>query len=72
MGIYILICLQGTADEFLAEDLLIDNFVKAANERKDNKIKTKVFLEKDYDHGYYFISTFMEEHFKFHSSKLSL
>lgn len=65
-------CLQGTEDEFLVKDLLIDNFVKSANECKGNKIKTKVFIENGYDHGYYFISTFMEDHFKFHSSKLSL
>lgn len=62
----------GSDDEFLTKDLLIDNFVKAANECKDNKIKTKVFLEDGYDHGYYFVSTFIEEHFKFHSSRMSL
>jgi len=62
----------GSDDEFLIKDLLIDNFVEAAKECKDNKIKTKVFLEEGYDHGYYFISTFIGEHFKFHSSKLSL
>lgn len=62
---------QGTDDEYLEADLLIDNFVKAANESKGNKLKTQVFYEEGYDHGYYFISTFMGEHFKFHSSKLS-
>lgn len=67
-----MLCYQGTEDEYLTTDLLIDNFVNAANECKDNKIKPKVFLEEGYDHGYYFISTFIEEHFKFHSSKLSL
>ncbi|KAF0738922.1 S-formylglutathione hydrolase, partial [Aphis craccivora] len=61
----------GSDDEFLIKDLLIDDFVEAANKSKDNKIKTKLFLEEGYDHGYYFISTFIEEHFKFHSSKLS-
>lgn len=64
-------CLQGTSDEFLTEDLLIDNFVKAANERKDNKVKVDFHLEEDHGHSYFFVSTFIEEHFKFHSSKLS-
>jgi len=64
--------LQGTDDEFLKDDLLINDFVEAAKECKDNKIKPKVFYEKDYDHSYYFVSTFIEEHFKFHYSKLSL
>ncbi|XP_025415730.1 S-formylglutathione hydrolase-like isoform X2 [Sipha flava] len=61
----------GTDDEFLKEDLLIDNFVKAANECKDNKIKIEFHLEEGHGHSYYFVSTFIEEHFKFHSSKLS-
>lgn len=36
-----------------------------------NKIKAKIFYEDGYDHGYYFISSFMEEHIKFHCSILA-
>ncbi|XP_050540340.1 uncharacterized protein LOC126904979 [Daktulosphaira vitifoliae] len=58
----------GTADEFLKEDLLIENFVKAASENEN--IKITVNYEKGYDHSYYFVSSYIEEHIKFHSSIL--
>ncbi|XP_050419960.1 S-formylglutathione hydrolase-like [Adelges cooleyi] len=58
----------GTEDNFLKEDLLIDNFVQAAS--GNDKIQSIVKYEKGYDHGYYFVSTFFEEHIKFHYSIL--
>ncbi|KAJ8309858.1 hypothetical protein KUTeg_011723 [Tegillarca granosa] len=50
---------QGKADNFLAEQLYPDNFVQACAEGK-----TTVTLRKqeDYDHSYFFIATFVEDH----------
>ena len=58
---------QGTKDEFLEKQLLTENFVvaaKAANQ--GNNVK----MAQDYDHSYYFIATFIEEHIKHHRSYL--
>lgn len=54
---------QGTKDEFLEKNLLIENFVTAAkNANQDYEVR----YHEDYDHSYYFISTFIEEHIKHH------
>ena len=58
---------QGTADKFLAEqlkpELLRDACAKAG-------VPLQLRLHESYDHSYYFISTFMEEHLRFHSDNL--
>jgi len=58
----------GSEDEFAEKDLLIGNFVEAVNACKHRKIKLKLVCAEDYDHGYYFVATFIEDHFKFHFS----
>ncbi|MDR5751519.1 MULTISPECIES: S-formylglutathione hydrolase [unclassified Caballeronia] len=59
---------QGLADQFLAEQLYPDVFEAAAVARGQ-----KVVLRKHdgYDHGYYFISTFIGEHVAHHARVLS-
>lgn len=55
---------QGTSDEFLEKQLFTKNIEtegKAA--RQDLEVK----YATGYDHSYYFIGTFIEEHIKFHS-----
>jgi S-formylglutathione hydrolase len=59
---------QGSKDEFLERELLTNNFIIAATESKQAH---EVKMCPDYDHSYYFISTFMEEHIKHHEKYLS-
>jgi S-formylglutathione hydrolase len=58
---------QGTADKFLDEQLLPERF--AASCRASNT-KLQLNYRDGYDHGYYFISTFMEQHLVFHAQRL--
>ena len=56
----------GLDDEFL-KDLYIDDFVEACN-----SVDQKLSLNKHegYDHGYYFIHSFIEQHIEYHASIL--
>jgi S-formylglutathione hydrolase len=56
---------QGTSDEFLAEQLLSDNLVNVC---KESEQELELNFREDYDHSYYFISSFIEDHIKFHLS----
>ena len=58
---------QGEADPFLAEQLrpdLLDAACRAAG------IPLTLRLQSGYDHSYYTISTFMEDHLRWHSARL--
>ena len=59
---------QGAADKFLAEQLYPEVFADACR-----KVGTKLTLRMHagYDHGYYFISTFMEDHVRHHAAQLN-
>ncbi|BAK17232.1 predicted esterase [Solibacillus silvestris StLB046] len=58
---------QGTQDEFYSEQLDETLFLKIAQE--NNKIVNYKKME-GYDHSYFFITTFLEEHFAFHMKYL--
>lgn len=58
---------QGTKDEFLEKQLLTENFEKAA---KASAQEYSVNMCEGYDHSYYFIATFIEEHIVHHSKIL--
>ena len=58
---------QGLNDKFLAEQLYPDAF-EAACRRADQRLDLR--RHAGYDHGYYFISTFMEDHVRFHRQHL--
>ena len=58
---------QGTADQFLDERLRPDIFEEAcaaAGQPLDLRMR------EGYDHGYYFVATFMEEHVRHHADAL--
>lgn len=57
---------QGSADEFLAEQLLTDNLSAVLPARADAHIR----YQPGYDHSYYFIASFIEEHLRFHAKYL--
>jgi S-formylglutathione hydrolase len=59
---------QGTADEFLEEQLYPEVFEKACHEAGQ---PLTMRWQNGYDHGYYFISTFMEDHIKHHAKTLT-
>jgi S-formylglutathione hydrolase len=59
---------QGTADDFLAEQLKPEMLVAAA---KINNYPLEINLHEGYDHSYYFIASFIEEHLRFHANNLS-
>ncbi len=54
---------QGLADDFLKEQLLTRNLEVACQESGQKLI---VNYREEFDHSYYFISTFIEDHLKFH------
>jgi len=58
---------QGDADKFLAEQLYPDAFA-AACERAGQPLELR--RHAGYDHGYYFISTFIADHLRFHRRRL--
>lgn len=59
---------QGSEDQFLKDQqLLPENFIEAA---KKNGISVEYKLRHGYDHSYFFISTFIGEHFDFHKKFL--
>lgn len=57
---------QGTADEFLAEQLLTENLAEVIRDQADARIR----YQEGYDHSYYFIASFIEEHLRFHAKHL--
>jgi len=58
---------QGTADNFLAEQLRPE-LLKAACDAAG--IPLTLRMQPGYDHSYYFISTFMEDHLRWHAERL--
>ena len=58
---------QGTSDPFL-ESLQVDKLYDAF---KRNGLPIDLRMQPLYDHSYYFISTFMKDHVKFHAKALA-
>lgn len=59
---------QGGADDFLAEQLQPETLEAAA---KANGYPLELSIHEGYDHSYYFISSFIEEHLRFHAAHLN-
>ncbi len=60
---------QGLGDKFLREQLLPERF-EAACQVAQQPLELR--RHAGYDHGYYFISTFMQDHLAFHGRNLGL
>jgi len=58
---------QGDEDEFLADQLKPESFVKACDE---NNVSVSLRMQPGYDHSYFFISTFIQDHIEWHSKRL--
>jgi len=59
---------QGAADNFLAEQLRPELLEAACEEAG---IPLTMRMQPGYDHSYYFISTFMEDHLRWHAARLA-
>jgi S-formylglutathione hydrolase len=59
---------QGKADGFLEKGLRPWLFEEAV---QDTGIKLTLRMHERYDHSYYFISTFMDDHLRWHAERLS-
>ena len=59
---------QGLADQFLAEGQLLPEHFEDACAHAHQPLELR--RHEGYDHGYYFISTFMQEHIAFHARQL--
>jgi S-formylglutathione hydrolase len=58
---------QGEGDQFLAEQLLPEKFAAAAAKSGQ---RLSLRMQPGYDHGYYFIQTFMADHLRHHAQQL--
>jgi len=58
---------QGLGDKFLTEQLRPELFEDAC-QRSGQQLQLRRHAE--YDHGYYFIQTFMPDHIAFHAASL--
>jgi len=59
---------QGLADKFLADQLFPEVFEAAC---RDSGQRLTLRRQEGYDHGYFFISTFMEDHLRHHAAHLT-
>ncbi len=59
---------QGTADKFLQEQLKPE-LLREACEAVGQPLELRI--HEGYDHGYYFVSTFMEDHLRHHAAALN-
>jgi S-formylglutathione hydrolase len=60
---------QGDADQFLAEQLKTELLIAAC---ASTDIPATIRMQPGYDHSYYFISTFMAEHLRWHAERLAV
>ena len=67
-----------TFPEFLIDQGLADNFLQTGlrpwlleEAAEDKDIRITMRNHERYDHSYYFISTFMEDHLRWHAERLA-
>lgn len=58
---------QGTADNFYPEQLRTESLIAAA---KQSGAQADIRMQAGYDHSYYFIASFIEQHLQFHARYL--
>lgn len=59
---------QGTADSFLNTGLMPELLEQAAEKAGQNLLLN---MREGYDHSYYFISSFMDDHLRWHAMRLN-
>ena len=58
---------QGEEDEFLEDQLKPESFVQACEEKN---IEVSLRMQPGFDHSYFFIATFIQDHIDWHSQRL--
>lgn len=58
---------QGTADNFYPQQLRTETLIAAAEQ---SGARAQIRLQEGYDHSYYFIASFIEQHLRFHAKYL--
>ena len=58
---------QGDCDDFYPEQLLTQNLINAA---QTSNYPANIRLQAGFDHSYFFIASFIEEHLRFHAKHL--
>lgn len=61
---------QGTADDFLVEQLKPEALIEAAK-RSGGHNKITLNMRNGFDHSYFFIAAFIESHVEFHGQRLN-
>lgn len=59
---------QGEADNFLKDNQLRPDLLLEASKKMDFPVEIR--MQPDYDHSYYFVSSFIEDHIKHHAQYL--
>lgn len=59
---------QGDADNFLKDNQLRPDLLLEASKKMDFPVEVR--MQPDYDHSYYFVSSFIEDHMKHHAQYL--
>ena len=59
---------QGLGDAFFPEQLLTEDFERLS---KQKSLPITLRYHQGYDHSYYFIATFLEDHLEFHTQQLT-
>ena len=60
---------QGSDDEFMEKQLNFKQFEGTCSIRN---YPATFRMQEGYDHSYYFIASFMEDHMRFHAEELSI
>ncbi|MDA9557320.1 S-formylglutathione hydrolase [Vibrio sp.] len=60
---------QGDADNFLQEQLKPEALIEAANKHQS---PLELRMQAGYDHSYFFISTFIDDHLEFHAKHFAI
>jgi len=60
---------QGTGDKWYNDELKGETFAEACDQAK---YPLEFRFQTGYDHGYFFVTTFLEDHFKWHAKQLGL
>ena len=58
---------QGEEDEFLADQLKPESFVQVCEEKN---VEVSLRMQPGFDHSYFFIATFIQDHIDWHSQRL--
>lgn len=62
---------EGSEDQFAMEGQLLSGNLQAAAEPSEVAINLNLRIQEGYDHSYYFIATFIDEHLRHHAKVLN-